>query len=120
MDDICYEIVTNAGERTMIVTLEQSIEIYARASHRWFGAKASQKTQERIEHLARMGDAEGATIHERVKQHIGKLEQNALPPSARECEPGEHGAMPSYGHAASRLRTRRAQAMPTRNTVSPA
>jgi hypothetical protein len=59
----------------MIVTLEQSIQIYARASRNRFGAKARAKTQERIEHLARTGDAEGATIHERVKQHIALLEE---------------------------------------------
>ena len=28
-----------------------------------------------MDHLARMGDAEGASIHERVKQHIALLEQ---------------------------------------------
>jgi hypothetical protein len=59
----------------MIVTLEQSIQIYARASRKRFGARARTKTQERIDHLVKVGDAEGATIHERVMQHIDRLEQ---------------------------------------------
>jgi hypothetical protein len=59
----------------VIVTLEQSIEICARASRKWFGAKARQETQERIEHFEKVGDAEGARVHERVKQHIAQLEQ---------------------------------------------
>jgi hypothetical protein len=58
----------------MNVTLEQSVHIYARASRRWFGTKAYQKTQERIEQLAKIGDAEGAKVFELVKQHIAHLD----------------------------------------------
>jgi hypothetical protein len=59
------------------VSLEQSIAIYARASRKWFGRKASHKTQERIECFARLGDFEGVRVHERVKQHILQLEQQS-------------------------------------------
>jgi hypothetical protein len=59
----------------MPVTLEQSIQIYAQASRSWFGSKASQKTQERIDHLSRKGDLEVVKIHELVKRHIGLIEQ---------------------------------------------
>jgi hypothetical protein len=60
----------------MVVTIEQSIIIYARASRKWFGARARDKTQERIEQLARAGDREGARIHELVKEHISQLENS--------------------------------------------
>jgi hypothetical protein len=60
----------------MVVTIEQSIIIYARASRKWFGVWARDKTQERIEQLARAGDLEGARIHELVKQHIATLEKS--------------------------------------------
>jgi len=60
----------------MNVTLEQSIDIYARASRTRFGLEARQKTQERIEQLTRSGDLQGATIHERVKQQIIQLDQH--------------------------------------------
>jgi hypothetical protein len=59
----------------MNVTLDESITIYARATLRWFGAKARERTQERIEHLAKTGDLEGARIHDRVKECILQLEQ---------------------------------------------
>jgi hypothetical protein len=58
----------------MVVTIEESIVIYARASRKWFGAMARDKTQERIEQLARAGDLEGARIHELVKEHISQIE----------------------------------------------
>jgi hypothetical protein len=66
----------------MNVTLEQSVHIYARASRGWFGTKAYQKTQERIEQLAKIGDAEGAKVHELVKQHIAQLDTGS-------CRSGE-------------------------------
>jgi hypothetical protein len=59
----------------MNVTLDESIAIYARATLRWFGAKARERTQERIEQLANTGDFESATVHERVKERIFQLEQ---------------------------------------------
>jgi hypothetical protein len=59
----------------MNVTLDEAIEIYARASHRWFGSMAPAKTQARIEQLSQAGDAEGAIVHERVKTHIVTLQQ---------------------------------------------
>jgi hypothetical protein len=62
----------------MIVTLEQSIHIFARVSLSRFGAKARQKTQERIEHLCRTGDADGANVHERVKRQIEEIERQRV------------------------------------------
>ena len=61
----------------MRVTLDQSVEIYARASRKWFGRKAREKTQERIERLRKIGDHEGVEVFERVKLHIAALERSA-------------------------------------------
>ena len=65
---------TDPGGYVMVVTIEESIVIYARASRKWFGARARDKTQERIEQLAQAGDWEGARIHEMVKGRM--LENN--------------------------------------------
>ena len=62
----------------MNVTLEESIAIYARASRQWFGGKAHEKTQERIDQLAKAGDLEGAEVHRWVREHIARLEQPGL------------------------------------------
>jgi hypothetical protein len=59
----------------MHVTLDESITVYARATLKWFGAKARKRTRERIEQLVRGGDLEGAKIHERVRARILQLEQ---------------------------------------------
>jgi hypothetical protein len=53
---------TDPGGYVMVVTIEESIVIYARASRKWFGARARDKTQERIEQLAQAGDWEGASL----------------------------------------------------------
>ena len=60
----------------MVVSIEESISIYARASRKWFGAIARHKTQERIEQLAKAGDWEGVRIHELVKECISQLENS--------------------------------------------
>lgn len=62
----------------MIVTLKQSIDIFTRGSPGRFGAKARQKTQERTEHLRRNGDVDGASVRERVKRQIERLERQRL------------------------------------------
>ena len=59
----------------MTVTLDECIDIYARATRSWFRSKAHEMTQERIEQLARAGDMEGARVHEQVKRRILQLEQ---------------------------------------------
>jgi len=56
------------------VTIDDAIGIYARASLSWFGVAALTKTQQRIEALAKAGDIEGASVHERVKLRIIQLE----------------------------------------------
>jgi hypothetical protein len=58
-----------------IITLDESIAIYASASRKWFGTEALEKTQERIEQLAKCGDFEGVQVFEKVKDLIGRLEQ---------------------------------------------
>lgn len=63
----------------MIVTLEQSIHIYARATRTWFGDKACEKTQERIDQLARAGDLDGADIYHQVKRQIIELDRQGVP-----------------------------------------
>lgn len=60
----------------MNVTLEESIAIYARATRRWFGKKAHEKTQERIDQLAKAGDFQGAEVHRSVRERITRLEQS--------------------------------------------
>jgi hypothetical protein len=60
----------------MNVTLDESIAIYARASLRWFGARAGQKTRERIEQLTQAGDSEGVSVHARVKEHIARMDNS--------------------------------------------
>lgn len=76
----------------MNVTLEESIAIYARASRTRFGAGARDKTQQRIEQLARAGDLQGVSVHERVKQQILRLEQQrAINPFAQTGETGRAG-----------------------------
>jgi hypothetical protein len=67
---------TDPGGYVMVVTIEESIVIYARASRKWFGARARDKTQERIEQLVKAGDWEGARIHAMVKERISQLENN--------------------------------------------
>jgi hypothetical protein len=66
----------------VLVTLEQSIDIYARATRTWFGTEAVSKTQERIDHFRETGDAEGLEVHEQVKRHILELDRRvaSLPP----------------------------------------
>lgn len=59
----------------MNVTIDKSVAIYARMSHRRFGPKALERTRERIEQLARAGDLEGAKVFELVRQQIVKLEK---------------------------------------------
>ena len=76
-------VTTEARECAVIVTLEQSIRIYARATRTWFGDKACQKTQERIDQLARAGDLDGAEVHHRVKQHIIELNKQDVPAPKR-------------------------------------
>jgi hypothetical protein len=63
----------------VIVTLEQSIRIYARATRSWFGDKACEKTQERADQLARAGDLDGAQVYHQVKQHIIELDRQGVP-----------------------------------------
>jgi len=60
----------------MNVTHEQSVTIYARASRKWFGAMARERTRERIAQLASAGDTQGAKVLEQVHQHILKLERD--------------------------------------------
>jgi hypothetical protein len=60
----------------MNVTLDQAIEIHARAAYKRFGVNARVRTQERIDHLKRVGDVEGARVHERVREHIAALKRN--------------------------------------------
>ena len=43
----------------MNVTLDEAIVIYARACRKWFGRKAIEKIEERIEQLGRAGDLQG-------------------------------------------------------------
>ena len=59
----------------MNVTMNEAIGIYARASRRWFGIRARERTQERIERLAIIGDYEGAKTHEQVNERISRLEE---------------------------------------------
>ena len=57
----------------MNVSLEESIAIYARVSRKWFGGKAPERTQERIDQLAKAGDWEGARVHQRVKERLSQM-----------------------------------------------
>jgi hypothetical protein len=75
---ICRNGDKLTGGYVMVVTIEESISIYARVSRKWFGVNARDKTQARIEQLAQAGDWEGARIHELVKERISQLES---------CEP---------------------------------
>jgi hypothetical protein len=68
--------MTIKGSRTVNVTLDEAIRIYARATRAWFGPRAVAKTQERIEILRKAGDLEGALVWERVKRTIAELEQS--------------------------------------------
>jgi hypothetical protein len=60
----------------MNVSMDQAIEIYARASHKRFGGKARLRTQERIDHLTKIGDLEGAKVHEKVRDRIAALKKS--------------------------------------------
>jgi hypothetical protein len=70
------DITTSSGERVMNVTMDEAIEIYARASHKRFGGKARVRTQERIDHLTKIGDFEGAKVHEKVRDRIAALRKS--------------------------------------------
>jgi len=59
----------------MNVTLDESVKIYARATMKWFGVKAREKTRERIQQLIKAGDLEGAKIHEQVNECILHMER---------------------------------------------
>jgi hypothetical protein len=58
----------------MNVTLDESIAIYARVSRKWFGGKAHERTQERIDQLAKAGDWEGARVHQLVRERLSRTE----------------------------------------------
>jgi len=58
----------------MNVTLDESIAIYARASRKWFGGKAHERTQERIDQLAKAGDWEGARVHKLVRERPSRTD----------------------------------------------
>ena len=46
----------------MEISLDQAIEIYARAMKRWSGRHAPRKAREKAEQLARAGDHEGHLV----------------------------------------------------------
>jgi hypothetical protein len=60
----------------MNITLQQAVDIYARATVGWFGSSAVKKTDERIKQLGAYGDAEGVAVYERVKSEIIRLESS--------------------------------------------
>jgi hypothetical protein len=57
------------------VSLEDAIQIYARASRAWFGNNAREKTQERLAQLQSAGDLEGVQVYRQLDQCILKLEK---------------------------------------------
>ncbi len=61
----------------MNVTIEESAAIYAKMTRKRFGAKAYERTRERVEELVRAGDLEGAKVHESVMRHLSQLEVQA-------------------------------------------
>jgi hypothetical protein len=52
----------------MEVSLDQAIEIYAKAMKRWSGRHAPRKAREKAEQLAREGDHEGHLVWIRVSE----------------------------------------------------
>jgi hypothetical protein len=66
----------------MTVTLDESIEIYARVTVEWFGAKARERTRENIERQTRAGDPEGAEAYRRVDDCIARIERRSLSPAS--------------------------------------
>jgi hypothetical protein len=61
----------------MNVTLDEAIQIYARATRTWFGTRAVMRTQDRIEMLRKTGDLDGVRVWERVKCAIAEHEECA-------------------------------------------
>jgi len=61
----------------MNVSLEEAIDIYARASWAWFGPRAVTRTQDRIEMLRKTGDLDGVRVWERVKGAVTELNKSA-------------------------------------------
>jgi len=62
------------------VTHDESIAIYARATMKWFGANARQRTRRQIDRLRKAGDAEGVEVYQRVYECIAQIEkQRTLP-----------------------------------------
>jgi hypothetical protein len=60
----------------MQVSLDQAVEIYARASRAWFGVAAQKRIEERANELSQKEDYEGARIWQRVNKAIQKLESD--------------------------------------------
>jgi len=73
---LSYQIDDNSLVETLLmnVTLEEAIEIFARASRTRFGANAVLKTQERIDQLDHLGDAEGVRVWEHVRLLIQEMQ----------------------------------------------
>jgi hypothetical protein len=62
----------------MNVTMEQAIEIYAKAMISWFAGAAAEKAEERGKELVRLNDLEGAWAWSEVKLAVVQI-QASLP-----------------------------------------
>jgi hypothetical protein len=56
-----------------VITLEQSIEIYARAMRAWFMHNAAVRAAMRAEQCRSFGDHEGVDVWLRVKEEVERL-----------------------------------------------
>jgi len=75
----------------MNVSLEESVAIYARATRKWFGGNAHEKTRERIDQFAKAGDWEGARVHRLVCERLSQMERQHGGAHSRLMSTGSEG-----------------------------
>lgn len=69
-----YEIMTAEGRLVMNISIDDAIDIYAKASRSWYGTAAVRRTEQQIERFRKSGDLEGVRVWERLKRAIKEQE----------------------------------------------
>jgi hypothetical protein len=72
-----------------MLTLDESIEVYARASRAWFGHNARAQAELKARSCGETGDGEGAVVWHRVASEIHRLDALGEPYRSLPYQPGE-------------------------------
>jgi hypothetical protein len=72
-----------------MLTLDESIEIYARASRAWFGHNARAQAEKKARSCGETGDGEGVVVWRRVANEINRLDSLGVPYRSLPYQPRE-------------------------------